>query len=90
MPHVAQPQEKGTNPLSNWAVGSPEDATAVHSSRCRIDWQRICGTLARLSGASAVCGRSRLPNGAGEAVTVHTAAVAEIMPDFHVAALAAA
>ena len=55
MPHVAQPQEKGTNPLSNWAVGSPEDATAVHSSRCRIDWQRICGTLARLSGASAVC-----------------------------------
>jgi len=31
-----------------------------------------------------------ITNGAGEAVTVHAAAVAEIMPGFHVAALAAA
>ena len=25
------------NPLSNWAVGLPEDATAVHSSAGRVD-----------------------------------------------------
>ena len=35
-------------------------------------------------------GTITITNGAGEAVTVHAAAVAEIMPGFHVAALAAA
>ena len=41
MAQLAQPQKKGTNPLSNWAVGLPEDATAVHSSAGRVDGRPV-------------------------------------------------